>query len=385
MNKKRRNVKPIYQLEKELFLAYRKGKIIVYNTKNGSISYSLRVPMNPWKKILSMFRITTRILRLEPSEGAKIMNTIYLFSMSGGIYFYDLQTKTIKLEHKFKKGMRNPLRITELENVQGFTDGIYYGEYSFNKELKDVSIFMRSFKIKGQWEKVYTFQGKKINHIHAIIPDKYRKCLWILTGDTDEGSGIWMAKENFHIVKPLLIGKQQYRACALAVYENYLVFCTDTPLEDNAMYLISDIKEDEELTCVIDKVKDLPGPCIYSTMAGQYFVFSTSVEPDPCMKRKRYLLTRKIGKGVKDRYVHLFCVDKLLNIHEIAAEKKDLLPMGLFQFRTIQFPKQKEQEKVYCYFNSTVRYEGQWLEYQIKFGNNMLGESQNYEEEDCRD
>ena len=322
-----------------------------------------------------MFRITIRLLRLEPSGAAKIKDNIYLLSMNGGMYFCDLQTKIVKLEHKFKKGMRNPLDIAEVENVEGFTDGIYYGEYSFNEELKDVSIFMRSSKMKEQWEKVYTFSGEKINHIHAMVPDKYRKCLWILTGDTDEGSGIWMAKENFHIVKPLLIGKQQYRACALAVYENHLMFCTDTPLEDNALYLVSEIKEDDELTCVIDKVKDLPGPCIYSTMVGEYFVFSTTVEPDPCMERKRYLFTGKTGKGVKDRYTHLFCADKSLNVQEIAAEKKDFLPMGLFQFGTVQFPKQKEQEKVHCYFNSTVRYEGQWSEYQIKCENNMLGES----------
>ena len=65
--------------------------------------------------------------------------------------------------------------------------------------------------------------------------------------------------------------------------------------------------------------------------------FETSVEGDPTVGKFRYRFFNKLGKGVKDRFVHIMKYQKGGPLEEIAKFKKDILPMWLFQFGNATF------------------------------------------------
>lgn len=360
-----KNVKPLYQINHNRFLAFSSGKIGVFDIDTKEFIRHVNVPMSYLKKISSDFRLMTRMLRLEPRCAAKISPSLYVFSFKGHVYLYDLLHRSLTLEHCFRRGMNNPLFFTEVKGIKGFSNCILYGEYFTNEGKKETSIFQRGLNKNDRWGKVFTFDRGEINHIHKIIPDKYRNCLWILTGDDGEGAGIWIARNEFQEVRPILRGRQKYRLCAMAIYQDYLLCCTDTPMEKNSLYMITDMKLEDNLSCKMIELDDIPGPCIYSEIiGGKDFIFSTSVEPDAKLKGMRYLLSNRLGSGIKDRKTYLFCYKdkKLINL---GSEEKDIFPMGLFQFGYIQFPDQNIKSKIHCFFNGTKKTDGYWMEVDI--------------------
>ena len=47
---------------------------------------------------------------------------------------------------------------------------------------------------------------------------------------------------------------------------------------------------------------------------------------------------RKIGPGIQDRYVRIYCGNVLDGFKEVYKEKKDCLPFASFQFGAVRFP-----------------------------------------------
>ncbi len=287
------------------------------------------------KSCLGSLRLFARALRLEPRCGIFVDESHALVSYHGAIYHVDCCSGEITLEHNYRPQMNNPLCFTKLEGIEGFTDGIYYGEYYLNHENKEVNIFRRNDEA-GSWKIVYTFEAGSIYHIHGIIPCKSRNSVFILTGDKDSESGIYECKDDFKQVVPVVTGKQAYRACVALPVADGLLYTTDTPLEDNYLYHLS--FDTKEITPIIP----IAGPCIYGkVVSDNEMVFSTSVEPDSRITGIRYQFTRKLGSGVKDRYTHLYYVKSGatgITAKEIFKSKKDILPMGAGQFGTLMFP-----------------------------------------------
>ncbi len=358
--------KPLCQIENDVFLVFRKGRICIYDYRKRMVIDSMPLPLSLKELLFIKFRLTSRLFRMEPRDAEYLGNGKCIVSYRGRILFCDINRKSVTIEHKYRKGMNNPLKFCRVENISGFEDCILYGEYFGNAGLEEVNVYSRQISAcVEEWKLAYTFSGKEINHIHSIVADSYRNCLWILTGDTDRGSGIWMVKDGFQSVTQLVLGAQQYRACALAVRKNYLLYCTDTPLETNYIYKITDLDDSTELTngiqCRVNTLHENPGPCVYYTSDHDNFIYSTTVEPDSTVGDFRYRFTRRLGVGVKDRYSHLIRVNDREEIHELYKIRKDAWPMLLFQFGSIQFPKQFGRHSIHCYFRSTVRYDGMWI------------------------
>ncbi len=317
------------------YYLYSKGPKLYCTDKAHGPSRVLGVlPIGRLKSMLGAFRIFARALRLEPRCGIFVDEAMALVSYHGAIYRVNCTSGEIMLEHHFRPEMNNPLCFTKVENVNGFTDGIYYGEYFLNHAGTEISIHRRN--PDGIWNTVYTFPAGSIYHIHGIIPCPEKDCVYVLTGDKDSESGIYEFRNDFKDVRVIVSGKQAYRACVALPTKNGLLYTTDTPLEDNFLYNLDfDTKE-------IKPVIPIAGPSIYGKVLSENeMVFSTSVEPDSRITGLRYEFTNKLGPGVKDRYTHLYYVrvdGDDIKAEEIFSAKKDILPMGVGQFGTLMFP-----------------------------------------------
>ena len=285
------------------------------------------------QRLLSNFRVFQRILRYEIRTGIFINKSTILISFHGAIYRIEIEERRIVKEHSYRKGMNNPLSFCSVGSVEGFDDGIMYGEYFANLNKESVNIWKRD--ICGNWRIVYTFAPKTITHVHKILVHHMRKSIFVLTGDTDEESAIWEASENFSKCEKIVGGSQMYRSCVAMPCKDGLVYVTDTPLENNGVYYL-DLSEKKR---TVTQMAKIAGPAIYGARdeLGRLW-FSTSVEPDSKIKPYiRYMISYRLGDGVKDRFSHVYYIEEDQTVNHIYKAKKDLLPMLLFGFGTFLF------------------------------------------------
>ena len=342
------------------YFIFSKGPKIFISSDINCREYKIvNFPVSTSKRILGSARLFARALRLEPRCGIFVDDTTALVTYHGAIFRVDCESGEINIEHNFRPEMNNPLSLVKIQDISGFEDGIYYGEYFLNHESTAVNIYKRDDN--ASWRIVYTFPAGSIYHIHGIVPCKEKDCVYILTGDKDAESGIYEARNGFKDVKVIVSGKQAYRACVALPTDNGLLYTTDTPLEDNYLYHLDFDTKDIKAVCKID------GPCIYGkVISDNEIVFSTSVEPDSRLPRWKYELSKKVGPGIKDNYSHVYIASydsENINVEEIFKAKKDCLPMGIGQFGVIMFPSGEGElyitgQALHKYDNKTVVLKG---------------------------
>ena len=261
-------------------------------------------------------RLGERLIRSDIKAGAVFENTLF-FSDFGICYEINLYSKKIVSKHVHRIGMRGPLIYCVISGIDGFDDQICYGEYFGNEQRELVKIW---HKVKGtlQWEVALTFDAGLIRHIHGIYTDKWRNCVYILTGDHDRESAIWVARNNFKSVHRLIFGDQQARCCQMMVNKNGFLYCTDSEYEQNKLYdvIIHDINKFEYEKKFIS---NFDSSIIYGCSTDDVFYFATTVEPDK--------------GGINSIEVKVYYVDvKEKKVRVIIKAVKDLLPMKLFQY-----------------------------------------------------
>ncbi|MCC7572016.1 MAG: hypothetical protein KO464_01340 [Candidatus Methanofastidiosum sp.] len=322
----------IYLKEKVLcktikyLFCYHKGCVLLRNINDKTLIQKLRM-----HSLIKSFRPIERLFRYEARCAISIDEDTFIFSCNGIIYNYSIKSNKATIEHRFDKGMKNPLTFCT-RYIDGNLVDVIYGEYIWNENKTPVSIFRR---VEGRWVVVYTFPQKAVTHVHNIVFDEYRNRYIILTGDSDNESGIWKADIDFNNVKPIVIGKQSYRSCVAFPTEKCVYYATDTPLEQNWIY---ELTEQPQGTANLLKVYKMPGPCICGRESSGSYFFATSVEGDPTQSKWKYRLSYRLGKGVHDSFVHIIKGNKYGQFCEIAKLKKDIFPIWLFQFGNAQFP-----------------------------------------------
>ena len=284
-------------------LCFQYGVIKIQEKNSNNVIFKKRI-----HSIVKSIPVIERLMRMKPRAMLFLDSKSFIFSDHGFIY-----------------------RCSVLD--------IIYGDYIGNINRGPISIYRRIFD--GKWKKIYEFPSHTIQHIHNIVFDRFRNRYLIMTGDLDEESGIWEADIDFKIVKPIVQGSQKYRACVLMPTENYLYYATDTPLEQNYIYRLDNSGK-------LEQVSEIPGPCIFGIEKNDYLYFSTSVEGDPTLGKWKYKFSNKLGRGVKDRYSHLFRLSKEGEIEEITKLKKDWFPMWLFEFGNMKFPISDDNRVYVC-------------------------------------
>ena len=327
-NKIGNNLSPICFLPSGRLVVYHHGDLRIF--ENGEVIKTLHV-FRDWKeRILGRSRYLYRMLRLGV-RAAWVLNEDNVL-LSKGNTIYELNLKTNNLSSGFFCGVGvRPLVFTKVERISSVDSGIYFGGYLGNSEKEPVSVYKRVGQDK--WDVVYTFPRGAINHVHAIVNDPYRDCLWIFTGDFDEASAIWRVTDNFQKVERVCCGNQKYRGCVVFAVPEGLLYATDTPFEDDYIYLMDLNNYDVRVIAPID------GSCIYGCKWNDNYVFSSTVEGDGRnTSRLEFLFSSKRGAGIKDEYVHMYCGNLGEGFREIFKEKKDIMPYYTFQFGVFKFP-----------------------------------------------
>lgn len=320
----------------DYLFCYYKGHLVLRKCSGKSFVKKLRI-----QSVIKSNRFVERVFRYEPRTAVPVGKNNFIFSIHGKIYNYSVESNSVILEHEFIKGMNNPLTFCARYDEFGNIADLLYGEYINTSDKKPVSVYRRG---NDEWKKVYSFPAGAVKHIHNIFYDKFKNRYIILTGDSDEESGIWDANMDFTNVRPIVAGKQIYRACVCFPTKDGIYYPTDTPLERNRLYKLN---EKSDGTVSLIELYEMPGPCIYGIEHVESLYMATSVEGDPSQSAFKYRLSNKLGKGVKDRYVHIikFSLDE--TVSEIASLKKDMLPMWLFQFGNAKFPSQSDGDSIY--------------------------------------
>ena len=309
-------------LQNGMVASYQKGNLIVA-TAEGSVVKKMRLPFPAWKYVFGQFRILERLLHMEIRWAVEIEKDVLFFQCEDAFYEWNCKTDQwtqVKIPVRGK-----PLFIARVAGVDGFPDGWMMGDYGPNPKREPVRIFRRCDHA-SEWNTCYTFPADTVRHIHNIVPDVPRACVYILTGDEDHESGIWCVKSDFAEVAPLVLGSQKYRACQM-LFPYYL---TDSPSEENYIYQLRDGEE--------HPLHFIPGTCIYGMRCGNGLLFSTTCEPDAHIpNRVAYWLTSHPGKGIKGQFVTVSHLSQSGKLTKIAEFEHDGLPLHLFQYGTATF------------------------------------------------
>ena len=319
--------KPLAFLDNKLYF-YKYGKLWVL--RNGSMRVVSDLIETSWK---DRNRQLVRLFRREPKFSVPIDGHRLIIAGFRKLMLVDVNRKDVHVIYVSREGFSDPLNICKAENNWI----AIWGDYGSNPKHEPINIYGLTTDLKV--EKIYSFQPSQIRHIHNIIP-RLNGGYYIFTGDQEETAGIYVSDPYFKDVKALCTGKQQYRAVIGFDTPNGLLYATDAVNEKNYIYLITD--KTTKIVCEIN------GSCIYGIEFNGSYYFSTTVEPDENLTGIFSWVSRKRGAGILSDYATLVKIDESMESEEIKRYKKDIWPMKLMQYGTIQFP-HGESDQLWMY------------------------------------
>jgi hypothetical protein len=315
-------------------------------------------------------RMFERILRYGIRFGCRIGEGSYLLAERNRIWHLELPGGVVRLDHVVENGTK-PLCISRIHGIDGFQDGACYGEYWDNASKAPVNIWVRSEQ--GAWRIAHTFPRGKIEHVHGIIPDAGRGLVWIVTGDFGESAGIWAARDGFSDVRPVLVGKQDFRCCWLALWNGQITYATDSPLEINTVRRLilpqGNAGSAEPWSGArSEPLVQISGSSIYACMVQDQVVFSTTVEPGLLTGRRLHdWLDRRPGPGIKGLYSDLMIGSESRGFTLAGRWAKDQWPFRLCEFGSISFPTGVNPGRcVYAYFTGLAQNDGSMSVFELE-------------------
>ena len=319
---------PLCFLPSGRLVAYYRGEVLIFEGKK--VVKKISVFHSVKERILGCNRYLYRLLRMGVRAAWALDEDNVLLSVGKTIYELNVKSGILSDGYFCGEGVR-PLVFTQVEGISTIDSGVYFGAYLSNMDKNPVSVYKRIGQDK--WDVVYTFPQGTINHIHTIVNDPYRDCLWIFSGDFDEASAIWKVTDNFKKVERVCCNNQKYRGCVVFAVAEGLLYATDAPFSDNFIYMMNPVDYSVKMIAPID------GSCIYGCQWNDKYVFSSTVEGDGRnTPRMEFYFGRKRGAGIKDEYVHMYCGNIKEGFKEIYKEKKDIMPYYIFQFGVFKFP-----------------------------------------------
>lgn len=323
---------------------------MVFEKKLGKLDLVCKLPVAFRVKFFLKSKLLRRLFRYGVMSAVEF-DGAYYFAFERVIYRYDLNSGHLTSDFMFSNG-RGPLSFTVVQDLQGFQDGIYFGEYISNPNKKRVNIFKR----QDVWSVVHGFPDGELNHIHNLIPDHESKCLWVLAGDFGESASIYRVVDNFQKVEKVVGGSQNYRACVAFPFEGGLLYATDTQQNNNSIRVLkknNGLWESQQMYNII-------GSCIYGQELPDYYVFSTSTEPTEKVKSRILgLLDNKPAPAIEKNQSDIILMSKSsLKVEVIYSAKKDMFPYRLFQFGTVMFPQGTPLEnQIAAYFVGSQKHD----------------------------
>lgn len=275
-------------------------------------------------------RLARRALRHGPRCATTIDGGRYLVVAPGGIWRVDPSGAAIldkPLETK-----RRPMAFERVGGVSGFSDRLVYGDYMTNAGLEAMSVWGRDDR--GTWSVLTRFEAGTIHHIHALVADPYRDVVWILTGDSDDGSAMWMARDDFRSRERVGRG-QRFRACTVFPLPEGLLYATDSQFEPNSIRLLRPTARGWES----EPIATLQGSCLCAIRLGDEFYFSTAVEPGDLTGFRVFdMLDPRRGPGILSNRCTVVGGNLQRGFREVVGHAADPWPKRLFGFSLLQLP-----------------------------------------------
>lgn len=326
----------------------KKNSIFRYDCVSENYAFLIKFPFTIKSFLFTITPFISRITRFLVRSAVIFDSNIYLI-YDKHIWRLDLKSNCPSLRKifKFKRG-NMALNLTVISNKEAdkvnLVPGIYFGEYFSNPNMLEVNVFRIN---EDNVDLVYTFPPNTVNHIHNIIYDRFRACLWVLAGDFEKGASIWKTDNGFKTLICVCNNNQKFRSCVAFPMQDGLLYATDSQFLKNEVRLLT-IDSNFKFSKLIGEIN---GPCIYGTeVSGQMFI-STATEPSTG-KSFSYLdlFKCKPGEGVKKNRSDVYLINNNLNIKLIFSKEKDLLPYYLAQFGNITFPSGKNNtNKLFTY------------------------------------
>jgi hypothetical protein len=355
-------IKIIKKLSNYKALAYLGDKIIVSRMNKlyhadydlGNLKFICDVgKMSLFYKIAGKFRVLQRLFRMELGPAVTINKETILIFNKNIIYKVNILTNEIS-EENIEKLSHKPLSlmVSSLVKSKGI---VYFGEYSSNPNLLPVKIYKRD--VEGVWNIVYVFPYGAINHIHNIIQDAHNNKIYVLTGDVDTASCIWIFNDELTTCENKISFGQATRACWIHFFKDRVFFATDRQDEHNYF--------SEIILGTAPKILNLfpiVGSSIYYTKrSDERLLFSTTVEN--LVNKKNNLktyLSLKRGPGILSNESCIYEGNIEVGFRILFSAKKDFLPYQLFQLGSINFPTGILANEGYIHFycNALRGYDG---------------------------
>jgi len=318
---------PLCFLSGDRMLCYQNRKVLVM--QEGKVEKKIPISVGVLEKLLGWSRLATRLLRFGVRVATVIDNTHAIICIGNKLHEVDIERGSVSKGWYCGDGVR-PLIMTYVKGINGFKDGVYFGGYFMNMGKKPVHIYHRIGV--DNWEIVYSFADGEINHVHNIVSDPYRQCLWIFTGDFDEAAAIYKVTEGFGKVDRVVCNNQKYRGCVVYALSEGLLYATDSPYAENHIRIM-DVN-----TFETKSLFPLHGSCIYGCIWKSNYVFSSTVEDDGrTHEGLKLFYNGNRGAGIKDDYTHLYMGNLSEGFREVYKEEKDNMSF-LFQFAVFKFP-----------------------------------------------
>jgi len=268
---------------------------------------SFRAPI--WRRFTSRHRLSARLFRDGFHALTILQSGAMIAAVPGAIIQLAPKSERFEISHAIARGTR-PLNLCATPQGR-----VYWGEYFDNRERDEVHIY-GSYDGGLSWQIVHTFPRGAIRHVHNIVYDRWRDCLWILTGDNGSECRILRATPDFKNIETVVHGKQQARAVALVPMEDAVYFASDTPLESNHIYRLDNAGR-------IERAAELMSSSIYGCGLGSSLFFSTMAEPSAVNSQK---------------VVGLYGAIDGESWQNLMFWRKDIWPMRFFQYGNAFFP-----------------------------------------------
>jgi len=228
------------------------------------------------RRISSKAALTSRLFR----DGFHALSVLpsgnLVAAVPGAIVTLKAGETEFQVTHKIARGTR-PLHIATTPAGR-----MFWGEYFDNAQRSEVNIF-GSHDGGLTWDVAHTFPARSIRHVHNIVYDQWGNCLWIFTGDNGSECKIIRGSSDLSSLNEVLAGNQQCRAVAAVTSSDGLYFASDTPLEQNHLYLL-------ERSGRVHRLESIPGSSIYGCRNRNGIFFSTMVEPSDVNRTRNVTL-----------------------------------------------------------------------------------------------
>lgn len=286
------------------------------------------------------FRWTARLGRLG-FHGLYAYKGTLIGIQRGHIVMLDQATsKFVSVFDNFRGSRPLSLMITPSEEV-------YFGEYFGNGDREEVNIYKSTNGT--EWSKKYVFEAGAIRHVHGLVWDVFKQGIWVLTGDSDQESGLWFTADDFNTLTKFSDQSQRSRAVEmLPMAKDQLLVPMDTPMAVNYVNWFN--CTDKSFTPVL-KVES----SIFHIVRNSGLIcLSTVTEPSEINKTEQ---------------VHLYVSQDGKQWLKLASLDKDFIPVSkqkYFGYAEIFFSHSEDtSEYLYAYARAVKNYDGKTLRWKV--------------------